>query len=280
MGTTLREAAPALLAALEVGDHAAIVELLEPFPAQERTALRRSVTGSAKAILGAPGGARDPEGRWRGALRNRHGVAAETALLATASLSQALRQRTLDGPVARDHLPRLFPDDLPDFVESFSARFLTNPRAWDGNRGIEAIFDWAQSGLVAPPTQRGAVLALICWAAWPSPWEYLHQRPVLLRTTLPRLFEVPGVKGASAAQRDETGPAPRLDSTVIPRLIREGEWHRDEVLAWCETALSVERSEYEKRWFRALAERVAKMPAPPSQGSAPSAENAAAPRSD
>lgn len=263
MNQSLPDATSALLAALQRGDHDAVVELLEPFPAQERTALRRSVMWSANAILGAPTGARDPEGRWRGALSGRHLYAAQTALLATASLPQALRQRTFDGPVARDHLPRLFPEDLPAFVEAFSTRFLTNPKAWDGNRGIEAMFDWAQSGLVEPPTQQGAVLILICWAAWPSPRAYLRRRPVLLRTTLPRLFETPGIKGASAAQRDDTGPGPRLDASVIPWLIREGEWQRDEVLAWCRTALAVERSEYEHRWFRALAGRVATLPVPP-----------------
>jgi hypothetical protein len=247
----------AVLAGLRHGQPEQITEALEGYASEERTPLRRFVRPQANAMLAAQSGARDPEGRWVGALGNGHWYAAQVALLGTASRSHALRQRTMDGPVARDLLPRLFPDDLPLFVTAFSERFLTDPKAWDGNRGIEAMFDWAQRGLIAPPVHQGAVLALICWAPRPSLWGYLHSHPVLIRTTLPALFDVPGVRGASAAQRDEGGLGGRLDRYVIPRLIREGAWTRAETLEWCTRALNVPRSEYEYRWFRGLHDRIA-----------------------
>ncbi|MER7796047.1 hypothetical protein [Microbacterium sp. NPDC096154] len=267
MTSVLRDAVDAgrgaaVLDALRNGRATQVVELLERFPPEQRSAIRGGVTGTASAILSAPSGSTHPDRLWRGPLRSGHWHAAQTALLATATVPQALRLRTFDGPVATEHIPRLFPGDLPAFVDAFSTRYLSNPKAWDGNRGIEAMFDWAERGLIEAPTQQGAVLILICWAPRPSLWSFLQRHPRAIRTTLPRVFEVPGIKGASAAQRDEAGPAPRLDRYVIPRLIREGHWTRDEVLSWCATALDMPRSEYEHRWFRALQDRISAMKRP------------------
>ncbi|WP_309069241.1 hypothetical protein [Microbacterium sp.] len=246
--------------ALREGRPDAVADTLEPIAVDDRIAFRKGVRDAADGILGAAGGSRDPSRRWRGVLRSGHYAAAQVALLGTSSLSRATQIGALDTNVAADYIPRLFPDDLDAFVEAYALRFLTNPKAWDRNRGIEAIFDWAQRGIIAPPLQQGAALMLICWAPGPSLWSYLQQHPVTIHTTLPQIFHVPGIKGASAAQRDAARPGSRLDGYVIPRLIREHSWNRDDVLRWCETALLVPRSAYEQRWFQALRQRVDSLP--------------------
>lgn len=189
-------------------------------------------------------------------------------LIAASGPAAAAKVNTLDLRVARDMVPRLFPGDLAVFVEEWSARFARRPRVVDANRGIEAMFDWAHRGLIPPPAQQGAVLALISWAAQSAGTHllrYLEARPVLIRTTLPLLFQVPGVKGASAAQTDESNLdryGHGLRTHVIPALVRQGHWSFEELGRWCEDALRVPRSEYEYRWFQALAEDVPHLATP------------------
>lgn len=255
-GSTLEDAR----SALRDGRVHTLLEIVETLrlPARRRTG--RALTPSARAILAAPGAAEDPT-HWNGALDSHHGDAADVVrLTATSGPAAAAKVNTLALRVARDMVPRLFPGDLPVFVEEWSARFARRPRVVDANRGIEAMFDWAHRGLIPPPTQQGAVLALISWASQSSGTHllrYLEARPVLIRTTLPLLFQVPGVKGASAAQTDESNldrHGNGLRSYVIPALVRKGHWSLDELEHWCEAALRVPRAEYEYRWFRALRE--------------------------
>lgn len=242
-----------LIRAMRAGRASAVVEVLEALPIERRTSLRRNVRAYADAMLSDCIGARDPAGHWAGELRVGHHDAAIIATLGTASLEQALRVSPGNLKIARDVIPRLFPSRLDEFVEAWSGWFLSNPKAWDRNLGIEAMFDWAQQGLIQPPQQQGALLLLLSQS---KIGRYLADRPVLLTTTLPRLFSVPGIKGASAAQRDETALGESLGGRVIPRLIRQGYWEKDAVLNWCDLALSVPRSEYEYRWFRELKRRI------------------------
>lgn len=242
-----------LHAALRAGRTAEVLNLLEPLSVVQRRRAWNAVRKSADAIDAASIGERDEQGRWSGSLRRGHHDAASVARLATRTAPAATRVHPVELPIARDIIPRLFPDDLQGFVEAWAQRFVANPKAWDRNRGIEAMFDWAQSGLIPPPTQRGAVLLLI---SQPGLSRYLEERPILIDTTLPRLFEVAGQKGVSAPQRDETMPGLTLGAHIIPRLIREGRWERAQVLGWCGHALAIPRSEYELRWFRALRERL------------------------
>lgn len=235
--------------ALRYGQPVRVMTSIEGLPNATRVRLRPAITEIARAIGDAAIGDRDEHGRWVGELRRGHHYAATTALLATASLTQATRLHPIEFPLAYDLIPRLFPLDLVAFVEAWSHRFLANPKAWDRNVGIEAMFDWAQQGLIPAPSQHGAVLLLI---SQPRLWQYLNDRPVLIDTTLPLLFRVPGIKGASVAQRDETMSGPSLGASVIPRLVRIGRWTREDVLAWCDIALDVPRSEYELRWFHQL----------------------------
>lgn len=115
-----------------------------------------------------------------------------------------------------------------------------------------------------PPARPGAVLLLITGVPWTLfariLLTYLLERPVLLRTTLPLLFTTPGIKGASAAQRDACADDGGLAGYVIPQLIDRGIWQRDEVSAWCARALEVPRSEYEFRWFPRLTEELGEGP--------------------
>lgn len=248
--------AEALLVAMRNGRPLDALEVLEPLPlAQRKRAWTPAVRAAAAAIDAAPTGERNPQKLWTGTLRQAHWDASTVARLGTREAqAAATRVHPVELQVARDLIPRLFPDDLGVFVEVWSQAFLSNPKAWDRLRGVEAMFDWAQQGLVAPPTQRGAVLLLL---SLPGLSPYLDDHPVLIGTTLPLLFQVPGRSGASAAQRDETMPGLTLGRHIVPRLIREGHWERERVLQWCEQALAMPRSAYELRWFRALRERVA-----------------------
>lgn len=99
----------------------------------------------------------------------------------------------------------------------------------------------------------------------PSAWTYIRKHPVASTTTLPRLFDVPGIRGASAAQHDETAVGVQYYSYVISRLFREGHWQRDEVLTWCDRALAARLSDYECRWFRNLTQRISALKRPTYQ---------------
>lgn len=250
------------------GDRDAVVEWLVQVPAAQRLRLRPTVRRHHDVLMAEPAGARSPDGHWRGGLRSAHWSAAQAALLGCSTLRQAVTYAPLDQPDARD-LPRLlFPGELEAFVEEWSARFLRNPRAWDRIRGLDAMFDWAQAGLVAPPLHDGAVLYLA--TAVPgatSLLRYLERHPVLITSTLPRIFDVDGIKGASPAQADEHHHAPGrgLHDHVIPTLVRRGLWRAEDVVAGIDRALGRDLGGYQHRWFHRLRERVEPLLAHPSR---------------
>lgn len=254
--------AAALRTALAHGRRDDVVDLVLTLPPAQRKALRPLAVRHHRVVLAHPTGAPAPDGEWTGRLREAHWSAAAAALLACSTLAQAVRYAPLDPPDSVD-LPRaLFPHDLDAFAEEWSARYVRNPKAWDRIRGLDAMFDWAHEGLIEPPLHDGAVLYLVAGGPGkgdgPDLLQYLEARPCLIGTTMARLFDVDGVKGASPAQADETNPWQdrRLDSHVVPGLIRRGHWTVDLVLAGIERALGRDLGRYQHRWFEGLRARV------------------------
>lgn len=260
VGEVLQTAA--LWSAMRRGHRDEAIEVLVGMSSAQRQRLRTAVRAHERFVTGYPDGARAPDREWLGPLRSGHRSAAAAALLASSTLSQAVKYAPLDMPDAVD-LPRaLFPDDLDAFVEEWSARFLRNPKASDRIRGLDAMFDWAHEGLVPAPTQRGAVLCLATGVPGARSGtyllRYLEERPCLIKVTFARIFDVDGVKGASLAQRDEATPwsGRRLDNYVIPQLVQRGHWSREMVLNGIERALSRGQTPYLQRWFHGLAQIV------------------------
>lgn len=217
----------------------------------ERQRLRPLVRRHHDLVTANPTGARAQAGEWRGPLRVQHWSAAAAALLACSSLAQAVRYAPLDQPDAAD-LPRaLFPGDLDAFAAEWSARFARTPKAWDRVRGLDAMFDWAHEGRIAPPMYDGAVLYLVTRSPGAQDGRrlirYLEARPCLIHTTMAGIFDVRGVKGASPAQADATTPYPerRIDNYVVPELIRRGHWDVGMVLAGVERALDRDLGAYQ-----------------------------------
>ena len=75
-----------------------------------------------------------------------------------------------------------------------------------------------------------------------------------MEVTFARIFDVDGIEGASLAQRDQTAswPRRRLDSYVIPQLVRRGHWSRQMALDGIDLAVSRGQTPYLERWFRGL----------------------------
>ncbi|PZR53488.1 hypothetical protein DNL40_08275 [Xylanimonas oleitrophica] len=253
-GSGLAQPAALLAGALRSGDLAAAVAVLEPLDPAARRRLPARLRTTARELLAAPVAAREPA--WDGPLRPGHHQVAECVLLATSPLARATGLWPLDFAVARDVLPRLLPDDLPAFVTRWSDQFRADPKAWDRNAGRAAMFDWAHAGLVPPPVEDGAVLMLVTGVPGTGDGaqllRYLEERPVLITTTFARLFDVPGVKGASPAQRDQTTYGRRLDDHVVPALVRRGWWSADQVRDGVRRALAAGLPAYQERWFRGL----------------------------
>lgn len=252
--------AAALRTALAHGRRDDVVDLMLALTPEERRPLRTFVRAHHRAVLLSPLGARAPE--WVGRMREAHLSAATAALLACSTLEQAVRYAPLDPPDSVD-LPRaLFPDGLDAFAQEWSARYVRTPKAWDRTRGLDAMFDWAHRGLIDPPLYRGAVLYLLSGVpgdpAGAGLLGYLERRPCLIPTTMAALFDVDGVKGASPAQADQTTYRQdrRLDTYVIPELIRRGHWTVEMVLAGVDRALSRDLGRYQHRWFEGLRDEV------------------------
>lgn len=247
------------LTMLRGGDPEGLCLLLESLSPADRALLRRSLLATARVIAGAPSAARNQE-CWDGALSDAHHQAADVALYGTITAAQVARGGYMDPAVAGLLLPRLFPDDLELFAEAWAGHYVTRPKAWDNIRKMPAMFEWALQDLIPPPTSQGAVLLLVtrATASTVALLDLVSQRDHLLaRETLPWLFRVPGVKGASAAQYDATdGSLGRnLGNFLVPELIRSGVWDRAEVLSWCGHAVAMqERSAYDRRWFHQLQE--------------------------
>lgn len=254
--------AAALRTALAHGRRDDVVDLMLRLTPAERKTLRPLVTRHRRVVMSSPGHALAPAGEWVGPLLESHDSAASAALLACSTLAQAVRYSPLPQPDATE-LPRaLFPEELDAFAEEWAARFVRNPKAWDRIQGLDAMFDWAHEGLIDPPLYDGAVLYLLTGGPGkddgPDLLHYLEARPSLIHSTMARLFDVDGVKGASPAQADQTTYRQdrRLDTYVIPELIRRGHWTVEMVLAGVDRALSRDLGRYQHRWFEGLRDEV------------------------
>lgn len=248
----------ALLDALRDGDRDGVIALLSAATPEERRRALSAVRAPARTMNDARLGENSPSGEWVGRFRLSHWSAAAAAIIGCSPLSRATAYWPLDQPDSHDLPLAFFPHDLDAFAEAWFARFLRNPKDWDRLRGIDAVFDWAEEGLIAPPTSQGAVLYFISHTPGARRGRdvlaYLDAHPSLVTTTMAALFDVDGIRGASPAQRDSTTPWPeeRLDSSVIPRLIADGRWSREFVLDGIERALSRGLPPYQRRWFEGL----------------------------
>lgn len=253
-----------LWAALRAGRRDDVVSAVLDLPAERRRALRPLVRGHDRLVGAEAIGARAPAGEWSGELRPGHRSAAAAAVLGCSTVEQAMTYAPLDPPDSGDLPKALFPGHLDAFAREWSARFLRNPRAWDRLRGIGAVFDWVDEGLIPPPVDDGAVLFLVTRAPWAYDGldllRYLEARPALIDVTLRRIFDVDGIAGASLAQRDGNDrPGRRMDDFVIPELVRRGYWTADFVSDGIGRALSRGQTPYLARWFTGLAAQVARL---------------------
>ena len=262
IGATDDAAEARLWAALRDGRRDDVVAAVLSLPPERRRRLRPAVRRYDRLVSAEGLGASSPDGVWSGDLRAAHHSAAAAAVLGCSTVEQALTYAPLDPPDAEELPKALFPEHLEAFAREWFARYLRNPKAWDRNRGIDAVFEWAQDGLIPPPTDDGAVLFLI--TSTPGRFHgtdlvrYLESRPCLIEVTLRRIFDVDGIRGASVAQRDEAAPpGGRMDDSVIPALIRRGYWTIHFVEDGIARALARGPSPYLTRWFRGVAAHVA-----------------------
>lgn len=203
----------------------------------------------ARLLLSEPGGARSPE--WSGPVSEGHHEAAEYVLVASAKPEVIARGLHTSKETASHVIPIFHGDHLESIAQRWAERFVKNPKNWDFLPQFDAMFDWVRAGLMEAPATHGAALLLIGARPEPLP-DLLKDRDfALARTTLPVIFTTPGVKGASLTQHEESH-TDELRTHIIPWLIDEGVWDRDEVLRWTEEALAVDRTAYDKRWFKKL----------------------------
>lgn len=208
----------------------------------------------ARAILDAPVG--HTSEAWVGPLHEGHHLAAEYVQVASAKPEKIARGLHTSGQVAATIIPLFHSDHLEMIADRWAQRFVKNPKNWDFLPQFDAMFEWVRAGLMAPPTTQGAALLLV--GERPTPLaDLLADRDfALARTTLPVLFRVPGVKGASLTQIEETS-SDELRTQIIPWLIDDGVWDKDEVRQWTDLALAMDRTAYDKRWFLRLKEDLA-----------------------
>ena len=222
---------------------------------------QKSLVRRFRLIVSAePTGTRSAGGWWLGPLTPDHWAAADLAHMACIGAERSADLSYTDLKVARDAPPELFPDRLDLFVEAWSARYERNPKAWDRNRGIEAMFDWVRDGLVPAPAQRGAMLLLLSETQVQriNFLKFLRERPGLIDVTLKELFRVPGIKGASAMQFDEANPEERRLSVLLPQLVKLGYWDGEWVRQRIEYVLAGDEwPEYQKRFFKLLRSNLA-----------------------
>jgi hypothetical protein len=245
---------------LAAGDRAGTLAYVAAMDDGEKRRQKSLVRKLRLVVSAEPTGARSADGWWQGELQPDHWAAADIAHMACIGAERSADLSYTDRTVARDAPPALFPGQLELFVESWSARYERNPKGWDRNRGIEAMFDWVRDGLVPAPVQRGAMLLLLSETQVQriNFLKFLRERPGLVDVTLKELFRVPGVKGASAMQFDEANPEDRRLSVLLPQLVKLGYWDGEWVRRSIERVLaSDEWPEYQKRFFKLLRSNLA-----------------------
>jgi hypothetical protein len=245
---------------LAAGDRAGALAYAAAMDDDEKRRQKSLVRRLRLVVSAEPTGARSPDGWWLGGLTADHWAAADIAHMACIGAERSADLSYTDRKVARDAPPELFSNRLELFVESWSARYERNPKGWDRNRGIEAMFDWVRAGLVPAPVQRGAMLLLLSETQVERIdfLKFLRERPALIDVTLKELFRVPGVKGASAMQFDEANPPERRLSVLLPQLVKLGYWDGEWVRHQIEQVLaSDEWPEYQKRFFKLLRSNLA-----------------------
>lgn len=247
------------------GDIAGTLDALaDPPDATSRGAVR----ALRERMLSSPIGHRDPA--WLGALTEDHVDAVQFAHLAGMPAERAASLGGLSRRVA-DTLPRLFPDELPVFVATWSRLYQRNPKNWDRNAHYPAMFGWVKAGLVPAPTEDGAVNLWLTFAPWlvhpraaPGPGEPAglvipgpDECPELYTVTLPRLFEAEVRPGLGAAAFDQSSGGEVSD--LIIHLVDTHVWDRGDTLARIEQALAHpdRASAFQQRWLHRLAAALA-----------------------
>ncbi|MDO5504218.1 MAG: hypothetical protein Q4G67_13715 [Actinomycetia bacterium] len=255
-----------LLQVLRRGDLAETVALLREDPGaagRDRVAIKRL----RDELLEASGGARSPS--WAGVAENVRD-AVDLAYLVALPPERAARLGAVTRPAA-DALALVVPEDLPVFVEEWSAIFQRNPKNWDRIWHYAAMFFWVVDGHVPAPTQDGAVnlwlqhaVQLVRPHAPPGrgepnrrPHPTPDDCPSLYTVTLPLLFSAQVRPGLGAAAIDRTAGDAVIE--LVEHLVNTGVWTREETLDRIATALtSPDRaSPFQQRWLHRLEARLA-----------------------
>ena len=147
---------------LSAGDRAGVLGYAAAMPDSEKRRQKSMVRRFRTVVSAEPTGQRSPDGWWQGPLKPDHWAAADIAHMACIGAERSAGLSYTDFKVARDVPPVLFPGHLDLFVEAWAARYLRNPKGWDRNRGIEAMFDWVRDGLVPAPAHRIAARCSCC----------------------------------------------------------------------------------------------------------------------
>ncbi|WP_262107516.1 hypothetical protein [Arthrobacter sp. Marseille-P9274] len=246
---------PAILMAIRSGDFHATMRLIAADPAGV-TAQCTGIAALYRSIGATPHGSRSPEGLWHGRLAGHY----ECVLAAHAvciGAEQAAKLTAVPRPFASRELPRLFPAELPVFVETWAKLYQRSPRYWDRVSHYPAMFDWVKRGLIEPPTADGAVNLLLSQLPWVgNTVAYLRQAAGLMQITLPRLFdaEVRPSTGAAAVDSNLGPDDPRRIDRTVAALVTEGLWEPEMVEAGIARAWETRTSPFQRRWLTGLGE--------------------------
>ena len=169
---------------------------------------------------------------------------------------------------AADALPRVLPDDLHVFVDTWSANYQKSPKNWDKIWHYGAMTYWVVDGHVPAPTQDGAVNFWIPEATKlvrpDAPWEpgdgeperrphpTVEDCPELYTVTLPLLFTAAIRPSLGAAAFDSQAGDAVIET--IAHLIDTGVWSLDETRDRLEDSrqLPDRQSPFQQRWLGRL----------------------------
>ena len=250
-----------LLELVREGDLEGTIEVLRAEPDTAR-ALRSPITRLREELLYAPDGARSSS--WRGPASSVTD-AVDLAYLIALPADQAAAVGSVS-PRAADALPRVIPEKLAQFVETWSTLFQRNPRNWDRIGHYPAMFLWVRDGLVPAPTQDGAVNLWLQFApdlvhppADPGPGEpdgrvriTPQECATLYTLTLPRLFLAEVRPGLGAAAIDHTSGGRVID--LIRHLIDTDIWSLAQTRSRLQQAQAspARASAFQQRWLTRL----------------------------